>query len=266
MKREKKEPEVYYQGLRDINRDSLGTIIGAGIAIAGGVATAAAIWRGRVPVSPHDSGVLPGYATYPGDLYDVCVERDGNSVVVRQAVGIWFVDQPDFCKYIYDLGRSQSMTVKGALIAVGHSRKAGVPSTGRKVFMRGFNTFGMKAGVGWRRDDKPYFMAGAQEFRGDQDTQTGEWVYEGVQGWRFYETPQEAVQDWLHTLSSLYPRSFEQLYDPTPSAQAYVDGLKAGVGGKQYATGAFNMKKYIDYGLNVVPGMLNQRFGYSLEV
>jgi len=251
--------------MKESSRNILGTILGASIITASGIATAAAIIgpRSRWDDDPLFTGIIPGYATYSGSPYSVYRQIDEDMFeLIAQPVEIWFEHTWDYYKYEYDYLRQFGLTVRGCYVAIGHSRKAGVHSSGKKTGMRGYNNWGVKAGLSYRRQGNLFYIADTVEYL------RKEGIRKEVIGakWRFFSSMNEAIDSWLHTMRGMYPIAYAELFKKNPDPYRYHDGLESGKGGAKYATGSFNMGDLIDASMTQVPKQLNEHFGYNLPV
>jgi len=236
--------------------DILGIILGAGIVAAGGIASAAAIVRGgKADSTDWYYGIIHGYNTYPGDLYDIYREVDKDSFeLIGQANGIWFEETFDNYKFLYDSVRKYGgLPVAGALVAVGQAQKAGVHSTGKREPLKGFNFWGMTAAKKYREGGGFFYVA------------------ESDRKYRVYKSIQEAVKHWLSVMRNLYPISYEELFSRTPDIEKYVYGLEHGVpytDGKerQYAPGVTDFYEVITSTVDRVVEQLHDNFGYNFSI
>ncbi len=239
-----------------------GLYVGAGIIAASGVATAVALARGgKGGPNPLLTGIIPRYATQPGDPYNVYfLEEDGTDTLASIYPSIWFENVWDYHKYIYDNLRQRGLPVYGALVGVGHSAKAGVHAIGKRAPMRGFNNFGVKASKKYIESGGFYWVAGSDEY----DEETGTWQSDPSMRWRFYASIEKAMKHWLQVIRENYPTAYEELFARDPDVDKYVYGLKHGIDGQPYATGAQDMADVIDWAMENVPQMLHEHFGYNI--
>jgi len=247
------------------NKDKIGDLIGLGIITASAIGTTTALIKAKYAkgktLPEWYYGYITGYNTVPGDLYDVYIQKDDEIYLWARLRGIWFENECDYYKYLYDNLRWYGLPVGGSLIAIGHSLMAGVHALGRRAPMRGFNNWGVKAGWEWRRAGKPFWLGDTKEYNWELKK------YVDVPGakWRFYNSMYDAIDNFISILESYYPVAFEELFSLEPDINRYVYGLEHGLNGRRYATGAFNMREVIAWAVERVPRELNEHFGYVIK-
>jgi len=148
-----------------------------------------------------------------GQKYDVY--KHGKVVHTEQA--IWFNTRADWERFVYTNLRDKGLTKEGALLGLAHARIAGghwlAPKRTRGP-LKGFNLWGIRATKEWKKKGKRYH-------------------YHGGLDWRTYGSPSHGVGGWLYVMRN-YPGAKDELYDPSPSVQAYVVGLCFGKDGRRY--------------------------------
>jgi len=243
-------------------RKDIGNIIGIGIAGASAVGIVAMLVKSKYAIAKPAIpewwyGKITGYATTPGDLYDVYIQQGEQVFIWARLRGIWFNEKKDWYKFLFDNLRWYGLPVGGALIAIGHANQAGVHALGRKAPMRGFNCWGVKAGKDYRLAGKPWWVGDTKEY----DREAHVYVPVEDEKWRFYHSIQEAIDNYVNILRSIYPIAHAEIFSDDPDIERYVYGLEHGEGGRRYATGAFQMADIIAYAVREVPEEL-AKFGY----
>lgn len=226
-----------------MDHDRIGGWLGIGLAGAGTVGALAAIIRAVSRQSSDQdrlqaceayySGTIPGYATQPGDLYQVWANQDGQMVGICPIRGIWFESRDEERKFVYDVAKAAGLPAGGALLAVAHHMKAGSHAVGAKAPLRGMNLWGMKGSGSWWTEGHPVWMAGTVEYDEHTDKRTSTEAR-----WRFYDTPEESVAGWLESMRK-WPKARACLYRKQPNPYEYAWYLQGehAIHGHDYATG-----------------------------
>jgi hypothetical protein len=163
------------------------------------------------------NGSIPGYDTQPGNPYLVLTEADDQIIPVCEIASIWFDTSSDEARFVYDLcKKSGDLPPLGALLATAHHRKSGSHFIGKKGPMRGFNLWGQRAARKWRSAGNPFFIPWDQDatFRASRTT-TGPF-------YKFFDTPEDSVRDWLYSVLSAWPRARDQLKRKDPNPYEYT--------------------------------------------
>lgn len=207
---------------------NIGDLIGLGLTGVFTIGGVAAIlharnrdWSDRERIEAcqaYYEGELPGYDTEPGENYLVLVQTDEGVIPICDATGIWFATSGEDARFVYDLARkSGGLPPLGALLATAHHRKAGSHYAGKKGAMRGFNLWGQAAGKGWREAGRPFYA----NAKGDFQVRSGSTNPQGP-CWKFYDTPEESIQDYLGRLQGNWPLARAELKKKPPNPYAYV--------------------------------------------
>lgn len=149
-----------------------------------------------------------------GPSYDVY--KHGKVVGTQRA--IWFNTRADWERFVYTTLRDKpGITKEGALLALAHARIAGghwlSPKKTRGP-LKGFNLWGIRATKAWKASGKRYH-------------------YHGGLDWRTYGSASHGAGGWLYVMRN-YPNAKAELYEASPSVQAYVVGLCFGIDGRRY--------------------------------
>jgi hypothetical protein len=223
------------------NDGHIGGIIGLGLTGAFTIGSIAALVYAKKRderrvdrCQAYYAGELPGYDTDPGHEYLVLVQVDDVMEPVCEATSIWFGTSGEDARFVYDLARSSgALPPLGALLAAAHHRLVGPNYLGKHRSLQGFNLWDQMAGRKWREDGRPFTLTQAAEF----ELRSGSSRVSGPYH-KFFDTPEEAVNDFLGAMRNNWPRAADELKKKRPNPYAYTWYLQAtqSVYGGNYAS------------------------------